>query len=166
MASLEIGEPPACPFLGLVTDPRSHFTYPHPAHRCFAANRPVTADVRRQTTYCLSLDFETCDRYVAWQRKAVTAGPSRSSRADGEASAQGSAGPSVDGVARSTVVHAFRTGDTLTRIAARYGLTVDEIATANRLAPNQPVADGTRLVIPLRETLAPQRAGRRTNLGG
>jgi len=59
---------PACPFLGLAADRRSHFTYPHPGHRCFAKQNAATTEARRQSTYCLSLGFAACDRYRAWQR--------------------------------------------------------------------------------------------------
>lgn len=70
MASIEPDRPdaPACPLLGLVADRRSHFTYPHPAHRCFAKDSPATTDAGRQATYCLSLNFTACDRYGTWQR--------------------------------------------------------------------------------------------------
>jgi hypothetical protein len=68
MASIEIDGPevPACPLLGLAADPRSHFTYPHPGHRCFARKDAAPADARRQSAYCLSPDFSACDRYRAW----------------------------------------------------------------------------------------------------
>jgi spore germination protein len=46
-------------------------------------------------------------------------------------------------------VHIFHAGDTLARIAAAYGLTVDQVVTANRLASPDAVVDGQRLVIPL-----------------
>jgi LysM repeat protein len=47
------------------------------------------------------------------------------------------------------VVHVLRPGDSLVRLATAYGLTVEQIATANGLTLNDAVADGTRLVIPL-----------------
>ena len=59
----------ACPFLGLAADRRSHFTYPHPGQRCFATQHAAPIDARHQGTYCLGLDFQTCDRYRAWQRR-------------------------------------------------------------------------------------------------
>ena len=74
-AELDIRDAPACPLLGLAADRRTHFTYPHPGHRCFATEHPATTDARRQATYCLSLDFTTCDRYRAWQaRQSPAAG--------------------------------------------------------------------------------------------
>ena len=47
------------------------------------------------------------------------------------------------------VVHVCRPDDTIARIAAAYGLTVEQIAAANQLALPYPLADGQRLVIPL-----------------
>ena len=61
---------PACPLLGLAADRRSHFTSPHPGHRCFAKKNAATTEALLQSTYCLSLAFATCDRYRAWQRQA------------------------------------------------------------------------------------------------
>ena len=45
-------------------------------------------------------------------------------------------------------------GDTLARIAAVYGLTVEQIETANGLAAGDGLAPGSRLVIPLGPTSA------------
>jgi hypothetical protein len=80
MPSIELDGPDAaaCPLLGLAADPRSHFTYPHPDHRCFAAKGLPTADASRQAIYCLSPGFSTCDRYQAW---SGTRGSSRPSTA-------------------------------------------------------------------------------------
>jgi LysM repeat protein len=47
------------------------------------------------------------------------------------------------------VILVFRAGDSLARIAAAYGLTVEQIATSSGLTFNDVVAEGTRLVIPL-----------------
>jgi hypothetical protein len=66
----EVPDAPGCPLLGLAADRRSHFTYPHPGHRCFAKKHAATTEARRQATYCLSLNFTACDRYQAWQRRA------------------------------------------------------------------------------------------------
>jgi hypothetical protein len=69
MATFELdgSDDSVCPLLGLDADHRSHFTYPHPDHRCFAAKRPATADAHRQSTYCLTDKFTVCDRYLARQ---------------------------------------------------------------------------------------------------
>jgi LysM repeat protein len=122
-SELERLDPPICPFLGLAGDNRTHYTYPHPGHRCFATGRPVSADARRQTTFCVTPGYAACDRYQA---------------------REGSPQPAV-----STVIHVFRAGDSLARIATKYGLTVEQIAGRNGLAPDSLVADGTRLVIPI-----------------
>jgi hypothetical protein len=77
MAGVEhvVPDAPGCPLLGLAADPRSHFTYPHPGHRCFAKNRPAATDASRQATYCLSFDFAACDRYRVWKaRRSPAAG--------------------------------------------------------------------------------------------
>jgi hypothetical protein len=62
---LEGRDPPACPLLGLAADRRSHFTYPHPVHRCFAGHGPAVTDTRRQVVYCLNRRFLACDRFRA-----------------------------------------------------------------------------------------------------
>lgn len=139
---------PACPLLGLATDPRSHFTYPHPAHRCFAATRPAVTDANRQAIYCLGPDFMACDRHQAWQSRiqSVRQPGSRLPRGSSLAEWATAADTPAPG---TTVIHVFRAGDSLARIAAAYGLTVDEIAVMNGLSPDVALPDGTRLVIPL-----------------
>ena len=93
MASIELDGPDAsaCPLLGLAADRRSHFTYPHPGHRCFAKKHPATTDARRQATYCLSLDFTSCDRYRAWKARRSPSAPGTGPKPSG-----GQIGP-VDG---------------------------------------------------------------------
>jgi hypothetical protein len=139
MANFEIEEPdpPACPLLGLFADRRSHFTYPHPGHRCFAGEHPATTDARRQATYCLSLDYTACDQYEVVRRPVHAGeGPEPRPRAP-------------EAVGHAFRVHVFRAGESLAGIAAAHGLTADQIAKANGLALNDVVADGARLVIPL-----------------
>jgi hypothetical protein len=128
-----------CPLLGLAADSRSHFAYPHPAHRCFASGRPATTDARRQTTYCLSPAYPACDRY---QSQDV-----RQAAGDVEVPPDRMRGTSVEGP--GTVIHVLRAGDSLARIAAVYSLTVEQIATANGIGAGDVVAPGSRLVIPL-----------------
>ena len=67
MASIELDgrDAPACPLLGLAADPRSHFTYPHPGHRCYATKSAASADASRQATFCLGPGYTACDRYRA-----------------------------------------------------------------------------------------------------
>jgi hypothetical protein len=57
----------ACPLLGLVNDRQTHFTYPHPRHRCHVRAAPATIEPAHQGAYCLNLRFPDCDRYQAWQ---------------------------------------------------------------------------------------------------
>lgn len=66
----------ACPLLGLAADPQTHYTYPHPGHRCGATAAPIMIEPWKQAAHCLSLSFKTCNRYVAWQaEKALAAQP-------------------------------------------------------------------------------------------
>ena len=58
--------------------------------------------------------------------------------------ASGAAAPAT------SVIHVFRGGDSLARIASAYGLSVEQLASANGLTFDTVVTDGTRLVIPLR----------------
>ena len=124
----------SCPLLGLADDPRTRFTFPHPGHRCHAGSRPSAVVPGWQATRCLSSGFATCDRYQDWA--AARGGPPRLS-----AAAPASATPAV--------IHVARDGDSLALIAARYGLTVDQIVGANNLASPASVRDGQRLLIPL-----------------
>jgi hypothetical protein len=139
MAYVEIGGPGAlaCPHLGLAADPRSHFIYPHPDHRCFVKDRMAATDPGRQATYCLSGSYAGCDRYVV----ALASLPPRH-RPLPRTSAQKSA-------AIAFRVHVVRIGESLAGIAAEHGVTADQVARANGLAVTDGIAAGTRLVIPL-----------------
>jgi len=151
MASAEppIHDAPACPLLGLAADRRSHFTYPHPDHRCFATEHAAPTDAHRQSAYCLSASFDACDRFLARQRRGAASDPSRFPTASDAPIVQRGSAPSAAPARVTTAIVVFRTGDTLARIAARYGLTVQQIMAANHLASPDAVADGDRLVIPL-----------------
>ncbi len=127
---IDVPDAPACPLLGLVTDPRSHYTYPHRGHRCFATKRPAATDAQRQAAYCLSTAYPSCDRFRAFTEV-------------------GARTPSRGRPTASTVVYVFRSGDSLARIAAAYGLTVEQLAAANSLHSGDIPDHGTRLVIPL-----------------
>ena len=172
MASSELYglDVPACPLLGLADDRRSHFTYPNAGHRCFASKHPLTTDPGRQATYCLG-DYPTCDRYQARQRKAQGSERPQSSPVTRQASPpprlmpdQPAGAPVAGAFGPGTVVHVYRDGDSLARIARKYGLTVEQLATANGLKFDASVADGTRLVIPLdpRSVRAPRARPTRT----
>ncbi len=70
-ASEPIGyDPPACPLVGLAADRRTHFTYPHPGHRCFAEGRPAPTDAAYQARFCLTAGFWTCIRYATWRKRS------------------------------------------------------------------------------------------------
>ncbi|GAB4530985.1 MAG: hypothetical protein Kow0063_09660 [Anaerolineae bacterium] len=53
-----------CPFLGLADDRDSRFSYPEPAHLCFAAGRPAPITLEHQSSFCLSAEHPTCPRYA------------------------------------------------------------------------------------------------------
>jgi LysM repeat protein len=162
MANIELdpADAPACPLLGLAKDSRSHFTYPHPGHRCFAAERPATTDARRQATYCLSPAYSACDRYQAQRHRAQTRVGWEPREASREASARPSSTPASALAAPGSVIHVLRAGDSLVRIAATYGLTVEQITSANGLTPKDSVPHGTRLVIPIGSPAASRRQAR------
>jgi LysM repeat protein len=143
-------DPPACPLLGLAADRRSRFTYPHPGHRCFAKGHPAAADARRQTTYCLSVDYPKCDRFRAWSSVPETKRPPGPSQPDRLVPGHANTPGTQIEASPTTVIYVFREGDSLNRIAARFDLTVGEILTANAGIQNRAPTDGTRLVIPLR----------------
>ena len=49
-----------CPYLGLIEDSRSRFSFPDEAHRCFAANRTTAISLEHQTTFCFDERYPTC----------------------------------------------------------------------------------------------------------
>ena len=148
-AELDVPDAPACPLLGLAVDRRTHYTFPHPGHRCFATQPPRTTAPDRQSGYCLSADFARCDRFIAWMGRGAAGDPSSPPTVSDALFAQRGSAPSVAPAEITTAIVVFRRGNTLTRIAASYGLTVQQIVDANRLASPDAVADGERLVIPL-----------------
>jgi LysM domain len=149
-AELDVPDAPACPLLGLAVDRRTHYTFPHPGHRCFATQPPGTTDPDRQSAYCLSARFDACDRFRVFQRRGTAGDPSRPpTPSDAPPFARrGGALPNAPAQVTTAIV-VFRTGDTLARIAATYGLTIQQIVDVNHLASPDFVADGERLVIPL-----------------
>ena len=130
----DLSEAPACPFLGLEANSRTRFTFPHPSHRCHAARGARTIDLARQSGYCLSSSYPACERF-----RAQLPRPGKS------------AGAPVPAPARSTqtVVHVFRAGDSLARIASAYGIAVEQLLAANNLEGTAAVLDGQRLLIPM-----------------
>jgi len=136
LGELDLHDAPACPLLGLAADPRTRFTFPHPGHRCHAARRPKTIDLARQSSYCLSSSFAACERF-----RAHTPAPAKPTSTPLPRPAASASAPFV--------VHLFRAGDSLARIAAAYGVTVEQLVAANNMAEADSVADGQRLMIPL-----------------
>ena len=53
----------ACPYLGLIDDRATRFTFPSTAHRCHATDRPSTIDIAKQGRDCLTAAHVTCPRY-------------------------------------------------------------------------------------------------------
>ena len=177
----DLNDAPACLLVGLAGDPRTHFTFPHPGHRCHAMRSPGTIDAVRQAKYCLGPGFTACDRYQVFRERAErerqrsseqptpesttgwastptappakpartpTAPPAKPARTPTAPPTRPAGPPTAPPGSSTTVIHVVRAGDSLARIAAAYGLTVEQIATANRLAPPAEVVDGQRLVIP------------------
>jgi len=139
MPGMSPGEPdppdaPACPLLGLAVDARTRFTFPHPGHRCHATRRPGTADLARQSRYCLSTNYADCERFRAFLPR-----PEKSPAAP----------PVPRAASAPAIIHVFRAGDSLARIALAYGVTVDQLIEANNLAGADSVVDAQRLVIPM-----------------
>jgi LysM repeat protein len=184
-SEVEIPDAPACPFLGIAADRRSHFTFPHPAHRCYVKGHASSTDARRQTNFCLTNGYASCDRYRSWQAKGGTAA---TAVPDGQVSEARLAAvvapptvaeapapapfaqlttsvadvPGAGSEPPGTVIHVTRAGDSMSSIATKYGLTVDELSTANQLPADASFADGTRLVIPI---AAPAATRRRSKTG-
>jgi len=179
VTELELPDAPACPFLGLAADRRSHFTFPHPEHRCFVKNHAAGTDARRQAGFCLTLEYATCDRYRSWEARggkaatavadaqvsearlaAVVAPPPTEPPASApfaQLTASVADAPAAGAEPPGTVIHVTRAGDSMSGIAAKYGLTVDELSTANQLPADASFANGTRLVIPIAAPAAPRR---------
>lgn len=53
-----------CPFLGLVDDRESRFSYPEAGHRCFSTDRETEITLEHQAAYCFSARYGTCSRFV------------------------------------------------------------------------------------------------------
>ena len=155
----------ACPLLGLEGDRRTHYTFPHPGHRCFATQPPRTTVPDRQSGYCLSGDFARCDRFVAWMGRGAAVDPSRPPTASDAPFARRGGALAIAPAQVTTAIVVFQTGDTLARIAASYGLTIQQIVDANQLAAPDAIADGERLVIPLIRRPG-EGAGRGTRTAG
>ena len=74
-----------CPLLGLRDDPRSHYDFPHPRHRCGATRVPEIVSQQHQRTFCCGT-YANCVRFRAHEEasgkgEAVAAGPVASRRA-------------------------------------------------------------------------------------
>jgi nucleoid-associated protein YgaU len=52
-----------CPYLGLIDDRATRFTFPATAHRCHATDRPSMIDIAKQGRDCLTAEHVTCPRY-------------------------------------------------------------------------------------------------------
>ena len=113
----------------------------------------------------MSADFARCDRFIAWMGQGAAGDPSRPSTVSDAPFAQRGSAPSVAPAEITTAIVVFLTGDSLARIAATYGLSVQQIVDANRLASPDAVAYGERLVIPLSRRPG-EGAGRGTRTAG
>ena len=70
----------ACPYLGLIDDRATRFTYPSAGHRCYATARPSTIDIPKQGRDCLTAEHVTCPRY----HPQVLAAPTEHVRIDSD----------------------------------------------------------------------------------
>ena len=50
----------ACPRLGTVDDPDTHYTFSSPTHRCYALGSPAEVDAGQQTDVCLGATHTVC----------------------------------------------------------------------------------------------------------
>lgn len=71
--------------------------------------------------------------------------------------------PPASGSQGNTVVYVVRSGDTLWKIASKYGTTVAAIVKANNLDPNKYLAVGQTLTIPVLGTVQPPTSGSQGN---
>lgn len=60
---LAIVEPEACPYLGLLDDPRSRFTFASPGHRCHVRSKLFAIDLGHQGSHCLTTGYPACERF-------------------------------------------------------------------------------------------------------
>ncbi len=56
--------PADCPYLGVLDDARTHFSFTTVDHRCFSASKSREIDVAHQAAMCLGASYATCGRYV------------------------------------------------------------------------------------------------------
>lgn len=163
MARFDLDAPdaPACPLLGLAADRQTRYTFAHTGHGCHAVRPPGVIAAYHQSRYCLGSVFVACEQYQAWQHEAGASPqpqspnarvrhPAGPSRPDAPGPATAAAAPQVAAEPpTANVILVFRAGDTLTRIAAAYGVTVPQITAANGLASPDAATDGQRLVVPV-----------------
>ena len=57
-------DPIVCPYLGLVDDPRTHFSFPTAGHRCGSPRGPKVIELTHQASLCLAADYRACRRFV------------------------------------------------------------------------------------------------------
>ena len=61
---------PGCPYLGLIEDPSTHFTFSHPEHIGFALGRSAAVDFVFQGTHCLTEEYPHCARFFAAEERS------------------------------------------------------------------------------------------------
>lgn len=61
----------ACPYLGLASDPRTHYAFPSRANCCHTHQPALLIDLDYQSAYCLSDRWPTCSLYQTARRKGV-----------------------------------------------------------------------------------------------
>ena len=68
-------EESACPYVGLVFDPRTRYLFAHPDHRCHATGAVAMVEPAHQSAYCLASGYAFCPRYVEAARRGGRSGP-------------------------------------------------------------------------------------------
>jgi hypothetical protein len=53
-----------CPYLGLVDDRDTRFSYPEKSHRCYATGRATAISIEHQSGFCLTQDYPSCPQFV------------------------------------------------------------------------------------------------------
>jgi LysM repeat protein len=142
-------DPPVCPLLGLAADPRTHFTYAHPGHRCFAKGKANNVGPDQQVKFCLTAGFTSCSRYAAAVPRDSRVIQAPHTLAGTQATPAGSAPETSTPESGTVVMYVVRDGESLARIAKIYGLTAADLARANDISVSRSLVSGTRLVIPI-----------------
>lgn len=93
-----------CPFLGLVDDRESRFSYPEAGHRCFSTDRETEITLEHQAAYCFSARYGTCSRFVDPKTMPAPAAARPASAAGRPVQRQGSPWLLIAGIVAGLIV--------------------------------------------------------------